>query len=125
MTKEQLDEFERNKTVHKITASVIANQFALVRNEELKHTKYYQKRLKMVLNPCIKELIKLEPMYDQFFDAHDKSTDDVFQVYSKFVDILAVVPIFDMPMIANMYNAYLSDRKSMEGITNKILKNKK
>ena len=116
---------EKDKVVHKVTSSIIANQFCLVRNEELKHTPYYQKRLKMVLNPTIKELIKLEPMYDKFFEAKDQSTSEVYQVYEKFVEVMALVPIWDMENIVKMYSAYAIDSASLNGITNKILKNKK
>ena len=49
-----------NKTIEKITKSIILSQMACNALEDIKHTKYYRKDLKNRLNLAVKELIKAE-----------------------------------------------------------------
>ena len=109
--------------VDKITTSVMSTQIALVQLEEIKHTGYYNKELKQKLNLVLPLLIKAEQEhYDKFFEKESDSTDHVYQVFENFIKRISKVPIYDMENICYMIDAYDKDSKSMNGITNKILR---
>jgi hypothetical protein len=112
--------------VDKITTSVMSTQIALNQLEAIKHTGYYQKELKQKLNLVLPLLIKAEQEhYDKFFEKESDSTDHVYQVFENFIKRVSQIPIYDMENICYMIDAYDKDAKSMNGITNKILKNAK
>lgn len=109
--------------VYKITHARLANQIALNLNEEIKHTKHYKRELKRALNPAIKELIKHEPEFDEFFDKLEASTVAVYDVNEEYIKTVSLVPIWEQKNLVAMIHASRLDPKSMAGITNKILKN--
>ena len=112
--------------VDKITTSVMSCQIALNQLEAIKHTPYYKQSLKNKINAVLPELIKAEQEhYDKFFEKESDSTDHVYQVFENFIKRISKVPIYDMENICYMIDAYDKDGKSMNGITNKILKNAK
>ena len=112
--------------VDKITTSVMSCQIALNQLEAIKHTPYYKQSLKNKINAVLPELIKAEQEhYDKFFEKESDSTDHVYQVFENFIKCISKVPIYDMENICYMIDAYGKDGKSMNGITNKILKNAK
>lgn len=110
--------------VDKITTSVISTQIALNQLEAIKHTNYYKQGLKNKLNAVLPELIKAEKEhFDKFFEKESDSTVAVCQVFESFINVISKVPIYDMENICYMIEAYKKDSKSINGITNKILKN--
>jgi hypothetical protein len=112
--------------VDKITTSVISTQITLVQLEAIKHTAYYSKELKQKLNLVLPLLIKAEQNhYDAFFENLSDSTEHVYQVFENFIKRISQIHIYDMENICYMIDAYDIDSKSMNGITNKILKNAK
>jgi hypothetical protein len=112
--------------VDKITTSVMSTQIALNQLEAIKHTGYYNKELKQKLNLVLPLLIKAEEKhYDKFFESLSDSTDQVYKVFETFIKRISQIPIYDMENICYMIEAYDKDQKSMNGITNKILKNAK
>lgn len=112
--------------VNKITTSVMSCQIALNQLEEIKHTGYYKQSLKNKINSVLPELIKAEQQhYDKFFESLSDSTGQVYQVFENFIKRISKIPIYDMENICYMIDAYDKDAKSMNGITNKILKNAK
>lgn len=101
-------------------------QIALNQLEEIKHTPYYKQSLKNKINGVLPELIKAEQEhYDKFFESLSDSTDQVYQVFENFIKRISKIPIYDMENICYMIDAYDKDAKSMNGITNKIIKNAK
>jgi len=101
-------------------------QIALNQLEAIKHTPYYNKELKQKINLVIPLLIKAEQEhYDKFYNALSDSTDQVYQVFETFIKQISKIPIYDMENICYMIDAYNKDQKSMNGITNKIIKNAK
>jgi len=109
--------------VDKITTSVMSCQIALNQLEAIKHTPYYKGLLKNKLNNVLPELIKAEQEhYDSFFEKHSDSTDHVYKVFELFIQRISKVPIYDMENICYMIDAYDKDKKSMNGITNKVLR---
>lgn len=112
--------------VDKITTSVMSCQIALNQLEAIKHTGYYNKELKQKLNLVLPLLIKAEQQhYDKFFENLSDSTDQVYKVFENFIKQISEIPIYDMENICYMIEAYNKDQKSMNGITNKIMKNVK
>ncbi len=110
----------------RIVNSVLTAQILLNNLTEIKIEPYCQKELKKFTNLLLPHLIKSEKEhYDQFFDLHEKSTDEVYQVYSNFIQQISQIPIYDCQNLLAMYQAYKIDPKSMQGITNKVLKSKK
>ena len=111
------------REVDKITTSVMSVQLTLNLLESIKHTPYFQKELKRSLNLCLPHLINSEKQYyDNFFEVKEESTTQVYQVYEDFVRLIAGVAIYDMQNISSIIEAYRKDPKSIEGITNKILR---
>jgi uncharacterized damage-inducible protein DinB len=109
--------------VDKITTSVMSCQIALNQLEAIKYTAYYKQSLKNKINAIIPELIKSEQdNYDKFFEVNSESTDHVYKVFELFIKRISEVPIYDMENICYMIDAYDKDAKSMNGITNKILR---
>lgn len=112
--------------VDKITTSVMSCQITLNQLEAIKHTGYYNKELKQKINLVLPLLIKAEEKhYDKFFESLSDSTDHVYKVFETFIKRISQIPIYDMENICYMIDAYDKDSKSMNGITNKILKNAK
>ena len=116
-----MDDPQEN-TVHKITHSIIANQIALNHNEAIKFTPYYKRELKQKINMLLPVLIKAEPDYDAFFSRIEGSTTEVYDVYNKFIESVASVPIWDCANITAIIEAYKKDPKSLQGLVNKILR---
>jgi len=101
----------------------MSTQIASNQLEAIKHTPYYKGVLKNKLNGITPELIKSEQdHYDKFFEAQSESTDHVYQVFENFIKRVSKVPIYDMENICYMIDAYDKDKKSMNGITNKVLR---
>lgn len=115
----------KTKTIDdKFTHAIIANQLALNYNEDLKHHKnLHNPTLKYRLKNACEELIKSELNYDKFFEKEEVSTVDVYNVYESFVKVMSTVPIWEMQNVQKILQAYFTDPKSIEDITNKILRN--
>lgn len=111
------------KLLHKITHSIIASQIALTKLEDLKHTRFYKKELKMRLNMAIKELMKAESEdYDSFWNALLKETQEVTKIYETYINAISSIPIWDASEMTAVIEAFLLDRKSISGIAKKVLK---
>jgi len=111
------------KLEDKLTTTIMILQVALNNVDSLKHTNYYQKEIKKHINLLLPHLIKSEKEYfDKFFKFEEKSTDYVYQVHETFLKELANVPIYDMENIVTIIKAYNKDKKSIEGICNKVLR---
>lgn len=107
----------------KITSSVMSCQIALNQLEDIKQTKYYSGVLKNKLNNIIPELINREKaFYDAFFEVNSESTDAVYTVNANFIEKVSKIAIYDMENISFIIDAYYKDKKSIEGIVNKILR---
>ena len=106
----------------RITTSVVCAQLLLNQLSEIKTEPYCQKELKKYVNLVIPHLVKSEQKhYDKFFDAHEKSTDEVYAVFSIFVSEIANVPVYDMENLLSMYRAYKLDKSKIEKAVNEIL----
>jgi hypothetical protein len=106
----------------KITHITINCQVLLNRLSDELANKVFKQTLKQKAKTFLDELIKVEKIYNDFFDAKEESTVAVYDVYDNFMKEMAQVPIYDMESIAYVLQAYRKDPKSIQGITKKILK---
>jgi len=108
---------------HKIITTVMALQIGLNNLIELKSINFFKQNAKLLVGKTIDALTEIEVKhYDNFFNNKEDETSDVYEVYENFVKQISFVPIYDCENLLKMYEAYKKDPKSMEGITNKILR---
>lgn len=114
-----------NKTLEKITKSIILSQMACDALEDIKHTNYYKKELKNKLNLVLKELIKAEEKeFDLVYDAASDSTDQISNNIMAFVQLLMKERFTDSVSLMSIIMAYKINPKAIGGIANKILNKK-
>lgn len=110
-------------TPQDIVIAHMACQITLNTLDNIKDTPYDKRLLKNRLNLVIPELIKSEEgLFYDFFKLDGKTTTEVYKIYKEFITEIAKIPIYDTQNLLIMYEAYLIDPKSMQGITNKVLK---
>ena len=108
---------------HKVITGVLAMQISSNIITDLQSIKVFKNSLKMHINNAINALKEVEiEHYDNFFKAKESETSGVYEVYENFIKVIAQVPIYDAENLLLMYEAYKKDPKSMNGITNKILR---
>jgi hypothetical protein len=108
---------------HKVITCVLAMQISQNILIDLQGLKLFKNALKMQINRTIDLLTDVErKYYDDFFNSKENETSQVYEVYQNFIKEISQVPIYDAENLITMYNAYKKDPKSMEGITNKILR---
>lgn len=113
-----------NKTIEHVTAAITFLQLALNSMEAVKHTNFFEKSLKMKLNPAIKELIKVEEKYfDQLLDADDENTVALSENITQHFKNIQKNGFIDGVILGNIENAYYKNEKAITGIVNKILNN--
>jgi hypothetical protein len=111
------------KDTDKITHIIINCQMLNNRLFDAFSNRFFKQNLKAKCNTFLQELIKIEKnYYDKFFDAKEQSTIDVYNVYENFINQVSNIPIWEMENITSILKAYEKDPKSIEGITNKILR---
>lgn len=116
---------ELNKTIEKITKSIILSQMACNALEEIKHTDYYKKDLKNRLNLALKELVKAEEKeFDLIYEAAGESTHQISNNIMCFVDHIMAERFIDAVSLMSIVIAYRVDPKAIGGIANKILNKK-
>lgn len=114
-----------DKSIQHITAAITFMQLALMSMEEVKHTIFYQKQVKMRLNPAIKELIKVEKEYfDELYNADEKITSALSENIFLHFENIYKHGFINSVVIGNIINAFYENEKSITGIAKKILKEK-
>lgn len=109
-----------------IVRATLTNQLALFYNEKVKYTPYYKQRFKSLLNPLIKELIKIEAEdFSSFLDAVEGQTDYLHDLQFDMLQEIGKLSPEHFINITTMVKAYVESPKSMMGLANKINKNKK
>lgn len=118
-------EKQLNKTIEKITKSIILSQMACNALEDIKHTKYYKKELKNRLNLAVKELIKAEETeFDLIYEAAAESTDQISANIMAFIEVLMKERFTDSVSLMSIIIAYKINPKAIGGIADKILNKK-
>ena len=64
-----------------------------------------------------------KPMFDEFVQKKEETTDDVQGNYEEFINKLAKIQIYDCGELTMVLKASQKDRKSIIGIAKKVLKN--
>lgn len=108
----------------KLVHAIISAQLALNLNEDLKHTvpQLYRHTLKNRTQNYLDELIKNEKFFDEFFNKEESSLNDVYNVYEKFLKVVALIPIWEMDNFVKVIKAYLLDAKAFERTVNRVTK---
>lgn len=111
------------KTLENLTGCILANFVSLTYNEKIKHTQYYKHNLKRLLNPLIKELIKIEEKeFDLIADLDEESVTQSSENYLEFMELMTKGTFKDFMALQNLVVANSLDSKRMQSIANKILK---
>lgn len=120
-----MEKKEINKTIEKITCSIILSQMACNALEDIKHTQYYKKDLKNKLNLVLKELVKAEEKeFDLIYNAAGESTHQISNNIMCFIEYMMAERFVDAVSLMSIIIAYRKDKKSISGIANKILNKK-
>lgn len=111
---------------HKYIRMVFCNQLALNANEDLKFSspKFFSKKLKQTHNLFLSELLKKEVLFDEL-DSDERvvnQMEHMYRIVEMFVDSLIKIPLHEMGEFSLVADAYLKDKKSINGIVNKILR---
>lgn len=113
---------------HKYIRTLFCNQVALNANEDLKFSNpdVFIKSLKQKHNLFIDELIKKEPLYDElFYDKRvENQMDHMYRIVSTFADKVSAIPLHEMGEFAQVAEAFIADKRSVLGISQKVLKHK-
>lgn len=114
-----------SKTLENLTGCILANFVANTYNEKITHTIHYKHRLKLLINPLIKELVKIEEKeYNLIEGLDEKSVETLSDNYLKFLDLMTKGTFRDFMELQNLVAANSLDSKRMQSIANKILKEK-
>lgn len=90
---------------------------------ELKANNFFTGTFKNFTNNFIKQLIQVEAkFFDKAIDQQEEATTACYDVADEYYKMVSSVPIWDMQNIVAIVKAYNKDKKSIEGICNKILK---
>ena len=117
---------ERKKSREdKLIHAILSAQLALNMNEDLKNSvpRAYKSTLKNRTSNYLNELIKHEKDFDLFFDKEENSLVQVYDVLQKFIEVISVIPLWEMENFNEVIKAYLKDKSSIEGIVRKINRN--
>ena len=115
------------KELRSIVGGIITSQLALDSNEQIKYTKYYKHSLKKALNVSIKALINAEKTgFDTLINSDIEK--QAITVYDVLYLLIQEIISFDFPDYGDLIRvlrAYKADKKSIMGISKKILKHEK
>ena len=110
------------KIVHMVMcAQVLSNYIS-----DNKGDKTLQGSFLNYVNNFSKKLIKLEKEYfDLYFKHEEDNTKKIYEQFDKYLKEVSTIPVWEMNDIIQIIEAYKEDRKSIIGISKKILKYKK
>lgn len=113
-----------NQTANKITHIIINSACLFYRLHDAYCEKVFGQKLKQKAKIFLDELkIVEQKFYNDFLDKKEDSTCGVYDVYDNFIKEISETEIYDMQNITMLIKAYKKDKKSLEGICKKILKN--
>jgi len=110
------------KLEEKIVHSILSCTLALHYTEQLKHTKFYVQKRKNLLNQILFELKKEEHLFNNLESVVSQQLIDIYNNFYDFINIAGKINIEESGEITAIIEAYKKDKKSMLGITKKILK---
>lgn len=117
MNKREQEAFEN------LTGCVIANFTALYYNEKIKQTTHYKHNLKRLLNPVIKELIKIESKeFDKICETDEDSLSTLSEGNIDFIKEMSKGSFKTFMQNQNVIIANSIDEKRMTNLATKIIK---
>ena len=109
---------EQKQTHIKVIAQVLFNYIS-----DYKADNYFTGKFKMFVNSFIIQLKEVERKnFDKALELEEEATTVIYDVVDDFYKQVSTIPIWDMQNITQIIDAYYKDQKSIEGITNKILR---
>jgi len=106
----------------KVVHAILSAQLALNMNEELKHSvpQFFKNTLKSRTKNYLDELVKNEKLFDEFFDLKEQSLVDVYNVYEKFIKVIALVPLWEMENLCEVVKSYMHDKPAFERTVKRV-----
>jgi hypothetical protein len=90
---------------------------------DYKADNYFTGKFKSFVNSFIIQLGQVEKKnFDRALEQQEEAATEVYNAIDLFTQTVSGVPVWDMPNITQVIKAYYLDPKSIEGITNKILR---
>jgi hypothetical protein len=109
---------EQKQTHIKVVAQVLFNYIS-----DYKADNYFTGKFKMFVNSFIVQLKEVEKKnFDRALELQEEAATEVYNALDLYLRTISSVPVWDMPNITQVINAYYLDQKSIEGITKKILR---
>ena len=109
---------EQKQTHIKVVAQVLFNYIS-----DYKADNYFTGKFKSFVNSFILQLKEVEKKnFDKALEQQEEAATEVYNALDSYLKIVSNVPIWDMQNITQVIQAYYLDKKSIEGITNKILR---
>lgn len=117
------------QATHKYIRMIFCNQLALNANEDLKFSspKFFVKTLKQKHNLFLEELLKKEVLFDEL-DKDERvvnQMEHMYRIVEMFAESLTKIPLQEMGEFSQIADAFLIDKKSINGIANKVLRGSK
>jgi hypothetical protein len=108
-----------SKETHiKVVAQVLFNYIS-----DYKADNYFTGKFKSFVNSFIVQLKEVEKKnFDRALELQEEAATEVYNALDSYLKTVSNVPVWDMQNITQVIQAYYVDKKSIEGITNKILR---
>lgn len=122
LTDKQISEMLTHKLITSVmTAQILNNQL-----HDLSVAGLFKQRDKMIINNAKNVLLSIEAKhYDRFWDEKQKETSEIYKTYELFLNLMSVVPIYDVENILYLYDLYKNHREELDDLINKINKDER
>jgi len=108
------------KVLHTAIAAQILQNYIV----DMKANNWFSGVFKNFVSNFLQQFAKLESkFFDLYFQHKEDSTIELYDTYQQYLQKVAEVPLWEMPHIVDLIDAYMLDQKSMIGIAKKIHKN--
>jgi len=108
------------KVLHTAIAAQILQNYIV----DMRANNWFSGVFKNFVSNFLQQFVKLESkFFDLYFKHKEDSTIELYDTYQQYLQKVAEVPLWEMPHIVDLIDAYMLDQKSMIGIAKKIHKN--
>ncbi len=108
------------KVLHTAIAAQILQNYIV----DMRANNWFSGVFKNFVNNFLQQFAKLESkFFDLYFQHKEDSTIELYDTYQQYLQKVAEVPLWEMPHIVDLIDAYMLDQKSMIGIAKKVHKN--
>jgi hypothetical protein len=110
------------KVLHTAIAAQVLQNYIV----DMKAENWFTGVFKNFVNNFLLQFKKLESkFFDIYFDAKEDDTVKLYEVYDKYIQTIAQVPLWEMENVKDLIDAYFIDQKSMVGVAKKVHKHYK